>query len=315
MLTLDRDLTFIVVGAAGVLMLATGVGLALDRIVVMPQRRAVLVNMNARIRAWWVMCLTFLASLLTGGVGSVVLFAFVSVLALREFLTLVPTVRADHRSLCWAFFAVIPLQYWLVGRGSLDLAAVLIPVGAFLVLAFRSAVAGDRSRFLERTADIQWGLMVCVYAVSHVPALLALQIPYYEGQNIKLLVFFVLVVQGSDVLQYLWGKWLGRTPIAPTISPGKTWEGFLGGAGCATLLGMGVWWLTPFTRWQAGALSLLLALLGFAGGLIMSAVKRDREVKDYGTLIAGHGGILDRIDSICFAAPVFFHLTRLLVAR
>src|SRR5207247_1026839 len=143
---------------------------------------------------------------------------------------------------------------------------------------------------------------------------LSLEIRGYEGQHRKLLVFFVLVVQASDVLQYVWGKWVGRTPIAPTISPGKTWEGVLGGIVSATLLGAGVSWITPFTPWEAGVLSLVLTLLGFAGGLVMSAVKRDRGVKDYGTLIQGHGGILDRIDSICFAAPVFFHLTRYLVA-
>lgn len=315
MLTMDRDLAWIVLGATIALALATGIGLVLDRTVVSPGGRAVVINMNARIRGWWVMCLTFLASLLSGGWGSVVLFALISLLALREFVTLAPTLRADHRSLCWAFFGVIPLQYWLVAVGRLDLFTVLIPAGAFLLLAFRSALAGDPTRFLERTADIHWGLMVCVYAVSHVPALLSLPIAGYEGENVKLLVFFVLVVQSSDVLQYVWGKWLGRTPIAPTISPSKTWEGFLGGAGTATLLGGAVSWITPFTPWEAGVLSLVLTLLGFAGGLVMSAVKRDRGVKDYGSLIEGHGGILDRIDSMCFAAPVFFHLTRYLVAR
>jgi phosphatidate cytidylyltransferase len=315
MLTMDRELAMIVAGAAAALTLATGVGLVLDRAVVSPEGRAVVVNMNARLRGWWVMCLTFLVSLLTGGVGSVVLFALVSVLALREFVTLTPTLRADHRTLCWAFWGVIPLQYWLVAMGRFDLFTVAIPVGAFMLLALQGAAAGDPARFLERTADIHWGLMVCVYGVSHVPALLALDIPGYEGENIKLLVFLIAVVQSSDILQYVWGKWLGRTPIAPTISPNKTWEGFLGGAASATLLGTSVWWLTPFTPWQAAVLSLVLTLLGFAGGLVMSAIKRDRGVKDYGALIAGHGGILDRIDSICFAAPVFFHLTRYLVAR
>lgn len=312
---MDRDLAWIVLGVAIALVVATGVGLVLDRAVVSPGGRAVVVNMNARIRGWWVMCLTFLISLLSGGKGSVVLFGFISVLALREFATLTPTLRADHRPLCWAFFGVIPLQYWLVAVGRLDLSTVLIPVGAFMLLAFRSALAGDRTRFLERAADVHWGLMVCVYAVSHVPALLSLTIPGYEGQNLKLLVFFVLVVQSSDVLQYVWGTWLGRTPIAPMISPSKTWEGFLGGAGSATLLGASVWWITPFTPSEAAVLSLILTLMGFAGGLIMSAVKRDRGVKDYGALIQGHGGILDRFDSICFAAPVFFHVTRYLVAR
>lgn len=315
MLSIDRELAWIVGGAATALILATGVGLVLARTVVCPIGRAVVINMNARIRGWWVMCFTFLVSLLTGGAGCIVLFAFVSVLALREFVTLTPTLRADHRSLCWAFWGVIPLQYWLVAAGRLELLTVAIPVGAFMLLALRGAAAGDPAHFLERIADIHWGLMVCVYGVSHVPALLKLDIPGYEGENLKLLVFLVAIVQWSDILQYVWGKWLGRRLIAPTISPNKTWEGFLGGATSATLLGASIWWITPFTPWQAGALSLVLTGLGFAGGLVMSAVKRDRGVKDYGTLITGHGGILDRIDSICFAAPVFFHLTRFLVAR
>jgi phosphatidate cytidylyltransferase len=314
MVNMDRELALIVGGAATALTVATGVGLALDRTVASPEGRVFVVNMNARIRGWWVMCLTFLVSLLTGGLGCVVLFAVVSALALREFVTLTPTLRADHRSLCWAFWGVIPIQYGLVATGRLDLFAVAIPVGALILLAFRGAAAGDPARFLERTADLYWGVMVCVYAVSHVPALLGLDIPGDRGGNIKLLVFLIAVVQWSDILQYLWGKWVGRTPIAPTISPNKTWEGFLGGVASATLLGTLVWWLTPFTPWQAAVLSLVVTLLGFAGGLVMSAIKRDRGVKDYGALIAGHGGILDRIDSICFAAPVFFHLARYLVA-
>jgi phosphatidate cytidylyltransferase len=311
---MDRDLAWIILGSAAALVLATGVGLVLDRAVASPAARVVVVDMNARIRGWWVMCVTFLLSLLTGGTGSVTLFALVSALALRELVTLLPTCRADHGALCWAFYGFIPLQYWLVATERLDLAAVVIPAGAPLVLALQSALAGDTARFAERTAGLLWGLTACVYGVSHVPALLGLAIPGYEGQNVKPLVFFVLVVQASDVLQYVVGKWLGRTPIAPAVSPAKTWEGFLGGVAGATLIGTGLWWATPFTPAEAGLLSLILTLVGFAGGLVMSAVKRDRGVKDYGALIEGHGGVLDRIDSICFAAPVFFHLTRWLVA-
>jgi phosphatidate cytidylyltransferase len=152
--------------------------------------------------------------------------------------------------------------------------------------------------------------MVCVYCVSHAPALMTLRIPGFEGENGKLLFYFVLIVQASDVLQYIWGKILGRHKIAPTISPSKTWEGFLGGVATATLLGTALWWATPFMPWQATGMSLVITLMGFVGGLVMSAIKRDRGVKDYGTLIEGHGGVMDRIDSLCFSAPVFFHLTR-----
>ena len=170
-------------------------------------------------------------------------------------------------------------------------------------------MAGDTADFLERAAKIQFGLMICVYCLSYAPALLMLRIPGYEGEGAKLLLFLVIVVQASDVLQYVFGKLFGRRKIAPAVSPNKTWEGFVGGIAAATLLGTALWWATPFTPLQAAGLSLVITLMGFAGGLVMSAIKRDRGVKDYGTLVVGHGGVLDRIDSICFAAPVFYHLT------
>ena len=146
--------------------------------------------------------------------------------------------------------------------------------------------------------------------LSHVPALLNLRIAGYEGRNLLLIAFLVLVVQSSDVLQYVWGKLLGRRKIAPLLSPSKTWEGFLGGVGSATLIGVALYWITPFTPGQAALMAVIVCLMGFFGGLVMSAIKRDRGVKDWGQMIEGHGGMLDRLDSVIFAAPVFFHLTR-----
>jgi phosphatidate cytidylyltransferase len=256
------------------------------------------------------MCAVFAIALATGGLGSVVLFGLVSFLALREFVTLTPTRPGDHRALFAAFFVLAPLQYVLVGIQWYGLFSILIPVYGFLFIPSRIVVTGDVEVFLTRAATIQWGLMVCVYCVSHAPALLMLQIPGYEGQNAKLLFYLILVVQVSDVLQYVWGKTTGKRPIAPHVSPNKTWEGFVGGVGSATLIGALLWWATPFTPLQSAGMSLAITLMGFAGGLTMSAVKRDRGVKDFGTMIEGHGGIMDRIDSICFSAPVFFHLTR-----
>ena len=270
----------------------------------------VVANLDARVKAWWVMVVIVSVALTTGKYGPVILFGLVSFFALREFITLTPTRPGDHRTLFWVFFIVTPLQYYLVATQWYGLFTLLIPVYAFILVPTRSALAGDSEHFLERTAKIQWALMVCVFCVSHVPALLMLTIPGYEGQNSKLLLFFILVVQISDVLQYVWGKLFGRHKIAPVISPSKTVEGFVGGVLSATAIGSALWWATPFNWWQAALFSLLLTLMGFFGGLVMSAIKRDRGVKDYGTLIEGHGGVMDRIDSLCFAAPVFFHLVR-----
>lgn len=299
-----------VAGIAGLLVLSSAIVAVLKARQPAGKTNPVIANLDARVRAWWVMVAIFSAALFTGGLGSVILFALMSFFALREFLTLTPTKPADHRGLFWAFFVIVPVQYYLVASQWYGLFSVFIPVYAFLFIPIRCALAGDAERFLERTAKVQWALMVCVYFVSHVPALLMLQIRGYEGANARLLLFFVLVVQLSDVLQYVWGKLLGRHKIAPVLSPSKTWEGFVGGVLSASVIGGALWWATPFKPWQAAAFSLVITLMGFFGGLVMSAIKRDRGVKDYGSIIEGHGGVMDRIDSICFAAPVFFHLVR-----
>ena len=195
----------------------------------------------------------------------------------------------------------------------------MIPVYAFLFVPARIALAGDYKRFLERTAKIQSGLLICVYCLSYAPALLMLKLPPLAngepdtGGGVRLLFFFVLIVQLSDALQYAWSQIPSRHVIVPTINATRTWEGLLGGTASVTLIGAVLWWATPFhgaSWWMAAVMSAVISLMGFAGGITMSAIKRDRGVKDYGTLVEGHGGVLDRIDSLCFAAPVFFHCTR-----
>ena len=309
-LKFDKQTAWLVGGVLTLLAISSVVGWLLSLRTLNEKGKVTVQNLNARIRAWWVMVAIFGLALATGGLGSIILFALTSFLALREFITLTPTRLGDHRTLFWIFFIILPLQYYLIAIKWYGLFSILIPVYAFLFIPIRSATAGDCENFLERTAKIQWGLMVCVYCISHVPALLTLKIPGYEGQNGKLMFFFVLVVQISDVLQYVWGKTFGNHKIAPAVSPNKTWEGFIGGILSATLIGAALWWATPFTPLQAAGMSLAITLLGFCGGLVMSAIKRDRGVKDYGNMIEGHGGVMDRIDSLCFAAPVFFHLTR-----
>ena len=306
----DPELLLAIAGVAALLVTATLAGLLLKLRARDERARATLENLNARIRAWWVMCGVLLVSFLAGRTGTLLLFGLLSFLALREYITLTPTRRGDHRTLFWSFFIITPLQYFLVGIRWYGFYSILIPVFAFVFVPTRIALAGDTERFLERAAKIQWGLMVCAYCVSYAPALLMLDIPGYEGQNFKLLFYLLFVDQISDVLQYVWGKLLGRHAIAPTISPNKTWEGFVGGIASATLLGSALYWLTPFSPLESLGMSLAITLMGFFGGLTMSAIKRDRGIKDYGSVIEGHGGILDRIDSLCFAAPVFFHLTR-----
>jgi phosphatidate cytidylyltransferase len=309
-LNVDRHMLWLVEGVVGGLIAASLLGFFLARRAKSESGKATVQNLNARIRAWWTMIGIFSIAMLVGPAGSLLLFGFVSFLALREYVSLIPTVPADHRTLFWSFFVFTPLQYWILYMHWYGLASIMIPVYAFLFVPIRLVMSHETAGFLDRAARIHWGLMVCVYCISYAPALLILDIPGYRHQSAKLLLFLVIVVQLSDVFQYIWGKLLGKRKIAPLISPNKTWEGFVGGIASASLLGMGLWWMTPFSPLQALGMSLIITLLGFAGGLIMSAIKRDRGVKDFGSIIQGHGGILDRVDSICFSAPVFFHLTR-----
>jgi phosphatidate cytidylyltransferase len=303
------DFVPLLAGIGGLLVVATLIGQVL-------RRRAGdglhpgIDNLNDRITAWWAMSVLLALAFLAGRTGVILLFAFCAFAALREFVTLTATRASDHSAIALAFFVILPLQFWLVWLDWYGLYTILIPVYACLLLPVITVLQGDTRNFLIRITQLQWALMICVYCASHVPALLSLTIPGHEGRNILLIAFLVVVVQLSDVLQYTWGKLLGRHRLAPSVSPSKTWEGLVGGVGSATLIGAALWWMTPFSVWQAGLMALVISLAGVCGGLVMSAIKRDRGVKDWGHLIAGHGGFIDRLDSVLFAAPIFFHLTR-----
>lgn len=273
-----------------------------------------------RVRAWWMMAAILVAGFLFGYVATVVLFGLVSFWALREFITMTPTRRGDHRALFWVFFVLTPAQYVLVGIGEscYSIYSIMIPVFASLIIPARIAFSGDPRRFLERSAKIQAGMLICVYALSYAPAMLDLTLyedpertQQWQGSNAGLLFYFVLLVQLGDVLQYAWGKLIGKHIIAPSINASRSWEGLFGGVASTTLFGVLLSRVTPFGIWGSACMAMTIALMGFAGGMTMSAIKRDRGVEDYGTLVQGHAGVLDRIDSLCFAAPVFFHLAPL----
>ena len=293
-----------------VLAVATAIGLALKWRSGFDRPHATIDNLNARLKAWWIMIAVIAAATWTGAWAVIGLFALVSFQSLREYVSLAPTRKGDHRALIWSFYVFLPLQYYLIAAGWYGLFSILIPVYAFLLLPISASLGADTTRFLERSAKIQWGLMICVYCLSHVPALLTLEIPGYEGRNLLLVVFLLLTVQSSDVFQYIWGKLLGRHALSKQISPSKTVEGLVGGVLSATVMGAALWWITPFSPVEAAFVALVINTLGFFGGFVLSAIKRDRGVKDWGHLIEGHGGMLDRVDSLAFSSPVFFHLLR-----
>ena len=264
------------------------------------------------LRDLWVGALVFWGAWVSGPVGATLAFGVFSFLALREFITLAPTRRSDHRSLILAFFVVLPLQYALVGSRSFDLFTVFIPVYVFLAIPVISALAGDPERFLERNAKIQWGITVCVYGLSHAPALLLLELRRDEGRGAFLVFFLVVVVAAAQIAQELMSRWLRRRPVARHIDRSFSARAWLAGALAAAALGAALFWITPFEAPQALAMGFIAGGAGTLGEFVMKALKKDAGVHFWGNRasITGAVGLLDRVAPLCFAAPVFFHSVR-----
>jgi len=265
-------------------------------------------ELASRVRSWWVMVAVFAIAIAFRRGVAIAFFAVLSFLALKEYLSLIPTRRTDRHVLFWVYLCV-PIQFWWVWREWYNLFLIFIPVWAFLFVAMRMVTRGDTKDFLRAAGTIHWGLMTMVFGLSHLAYLLVLP----DGKPIAahgaaLLLFVVLLTQLNDVLQYVWGRALGRRKVLESVSPKKTVEGLVGGVLSTTLVSFLLApVLTPLTRADSIAVGLMIGIGGFLGDVTVSAVKRDIGVKDSGTLIPGHGGILDRIDSLLFTAPLFFH--------
>ncbi len=260
-----------------------------------------------RLKTWWVIAPLFLMALLPGRAFTLAFFAIVSFLALREYFSLIPTRRADRRVLLYAY-ASIPLQFAWVQWDRYGMFAIFIPVYMFLLIPLRMLITGHTDGFLSAVGTLYWGLMTTVYCLSHVGALLLL-----PHGGVGLVLYVVVLTQWNDVMQYIWGRSLGHSKVLPSVSPGKTWAGLIGGI-CSTIaLSIALApFLTPLTRWESVLAGALIGLGGFLGDVTVSAVKRDLNHKDTGTMLPGHGGILDRIDSFIYTGPLFFHMVRYL---
>ena len=264
------------------------------------------------LRALWIGSVVFWLAWMSGPVGATITFGLISFLALREFITLAHTRRSDHRSLILAFFVVLPLQYVTVGTRYFDFFTVFIPVYVFFAIPVLSALAGDPERFLERNAKIQWGIMVCVYGLSHAPALLLLEFPGFAERGAFLVFFLVMVTAVAQLVQELLSRWLRRRPMARHIDRSFSWRAWLSGALAAAAVGGLLFWITPFDVGQALAMGLIAGAAGTLGELVMKALKKDAGVRYWGnrSSVTGAVGLLDRVAALCFAAPVFFHSVR-----
>lgn len=294
---------------------ATGLGAWLESRTADAVKLAWIHQLNLRIRGSWAIVPVFALAFALGGEALTIVFAAASFFALREFIALTPTRAADYWALVIAFYVAIPLQYVLVAGGLYEWYAVVIPVYLFLLLPVIMALGQDTERYLERVAKVQWGLMISVYCVSHAPAIATLEIPGHEGRGALLLLYFLLVLQLSELLAVIFSASFGRTPLAS--NPAKSVEGVLAGGVAATLAGTALWWMTPFAWWQSLLMSAAIVSAGFMGGLVLASVKRSLGARDLylegGVQLAR--GALGRLDAVSFAAPVFFHLTLFFFAR
>jgi len=306
-LGIHANVLYAIGGVFGILVLATLVVWLLKR----SRSGASLGELESRVRSWWVMVVVFAVALALNRMVSLGFFCLISLLAFREYVSLIPTRQADRRVLFWAYLS-IPVQYWWIGYDWYGMFIIWIPVFAFLALPLRMVLIGETKGFLRAAGTVHWGLMMTVFALSHIAALLVLpETGNPKGGGPALVLYVVFLTQFNDVAQYVWGKLFGRTRVVPTVSPNKTLEGLLGGLLTTTAL---AWLLagllTPLTLTESLSAGVMIGLGGFIGDVVISALKRDLSVKDSGALLPGHGGILDRLDSLTYTAPLFFHFIR-----
>jgi phosphatidate cytidylyltransferase len=270
--------------------------------------QAKLQEVKARTKSWWVMATVFIGATVFNTNISYIAIAFLSFVAFRELYSLLGFRESDRRAIFWAFIA-IPIQYYLAYLGWYGAFIIFIPVVMFLVLPMRLVLKGDTVGITKSMGLMQWTLMLTVFGISHMAYLLSLhELKGFTAGGRGLLLFLVFLTEINDVMQFTWGKLFGRYKIIPKVSPNKTWEGFIGGMICTTVIGYFLRFLTPLTTGQVVFVSFMIAFAGFVGDVVMSSIKRDIGVKDTGTSIPGHGGVLDRIDSLAYTAPAFFHL-------
>lgn len=265
-------------------------------------------ELSARIRSWWIIVLGASLALLLNSTVVLIALALVSYLALKEYFSMIPTRRVDRWVMLVAYLA-IPTQWWWIATHQYGLFIVWVPVYLFILVSAVMVVRGATSGFLRSLGTLFFGMMISVFTIGHIAYLYVL--PGHESTGAGLLLALLVLAQGNDVAQYLWGRMFGRHKLAPSVSPSKTVEGFLGGAATTIALAAGTGpLLTPLSLPMSLAAGAIIAVSGVLGDLTVSAVKRDLGVKDTGMMIAGHGGVLDRADSLIFAAPLFFHFVR-----
>ncbi len=261
-----------------------------------------------RVYSWWaILCLATIMFLLPETIA-LILIILLTFISLREFLTKL-SIEAHFRNTLLYIYLAIPIQYYLAKNGTTYSFNSFIPVYMFFLIPIRNILNGAYEKYLEFNGKVFWAMMLIVYGFSNITFLRHQGvIKGYEGEQDLLIILIVFLTQINDVLQFLWGKTIGKNKLSPTISPNKTIEGFAGGAITLSFICFLLSDYLPFnSNLEAAIFGVLLSIFGLLGDLNMSAVKRDLGVKDMDDLIPGHGGILDRLDSLSFTLPFTVH--------
>jgi len=271
-------------------------------------------ELELRMGTWWMILGLFYSAVWMGKPGLLLFWMAASVLAFREF-TKSLSVQASDRAIVALMNLAAFVQYYLIYINWYNMMVIWIPLYVFLIAPLFVQLLGARPQgFLKVCGTLQYGLMYTVFALSHAAAFVLLPDCNPNGGNAGYIAYLAALTELNDVAQYVSGKSLAHYfpyKIAPNISPSKTWVGFVGGVVVTCLLAvLFAPMLTPFDTEAAALTGLVICVGGFIGGLGNSAMKRDIGVKDSGTLLPGHGGIIDRVDSLTYSAPLFFHLVR-----
>ena len=303
---LTDEVLYVLIGIVAVLIIST----IITKIMKQKNNSSGLKEVEMRIRSWWIMFIIFTFALIIHSTISLIFMALLCFLALKEYFSLIPFNRAHRLVLFWAYMT-IPIQFLLIYLGWYGMFIVFIPVYMFLLIPIQAIIVGETKNFLRSIATVQWGVMLMVFGLSHLAFLLVLPGREESVAGAGLVLFLVVLTQANDVAQFIWGKMLGKKKIIPKVSPNKTWAGFIGGVLTTTVLAVILAPLiTPFSLLASIIAGLYIGLTGFIGDVNISALKRDLNIKDTSAIIPGHGGILDRVDSLTYTAPLFFHFTR-----
>lgn len=261
------------------------------------------------IGGWWIICALLTFSILLGQHGIVLLFLIASLLGLREYLSVqkLEFVRTPELA---AMAVLTVAHYSFIILGWKNIFLFIVPLMSFIFLPYFFLARRKINGLIQNLWASQSALMLCVYFLSFVPGLVFLNdnpTAIRKIDPIAAFLFLFFTTELNDVFQFISGKLFGKLKLVAEISPNKTVAGFIGGLLCTSILSVIIApIMLEINLWQSALLGFCISASGMSGDLMFSSLKRTYNVKDFSDLIPGHGGVLDRLDSMVFTAPTLY---------